>query len=207
MTTPARDSLASHIAKVTQLRAASDEAKQPIADTSNKIDAAKAELSAAELAHDAALRREGELFVSGQDATAATAEVNSRAADLDRLRRLLAALVAQRQEQENTLRDKQTTVSIAESGFDILIANVVAEVGDAVMAELIDAATKLSLAQAKAKSLAASLVDKRWLAAAERINVALNTMKVPAWQASPTPKWREWISALESDANAIPVQP
>jgi hypothetical protein len=207
MTTPARDALSAHIAKVTQLRAASDEAKQPIAETVAKTDAAKAELSAAELAHDAALRHEAELFVSGQDSTAATADVAAKAADLDRLRRMLSAQIAQRSEQENLLRDRQTSLSIAESGFDVLVGNVVAEVSDAAVAELQDAATKFAAAQAQVKSLGEHLVERHWYPLAERINVTLNTMTMPRWQSSAHPDWRAFIAALASDAGAQPVQP
>jgi hypothetical protein len=204
--TTARDALAAHIAKVAQLRAATDEAKQPIAENVAKTDAAKAELSAAELAHDAALRHEAELFVSGQDSTAATADVAAKAADLDRLRRMLAALVAQRQEQENVLRDRQTTLSIADSGFDVLVANIVAEVSDAAVAELQDAANKFADAQSKVKSLSEHLVERHWYSLAEKINVTLNSMKMPRWQSSAHPNWRAFIAALASDANAQPVQ-
>jgi hypothetical protein len=201
MTTPARDAVAALIEKTNKLHAARDEALAPLADINAKIEAAKTELSAAEIAHDAALRQEGELFVSGQDATAATADVNSKAADLDRLRRLMSALVAQRTEQENLVRDRETSLTIAESGFDALIANVLAEVSDEVAAELKDIGTKFSAAQAKAKSLVAYVVERHWFPLGEKLAQRFNTIAIPTWQASPKPDWRAFAAALESDAN------
>jgi hypothetical protein len=202
----ARDALSAHIQKMTQLRAAAGEARAPLADTDSKIEAAKADLAAAESAHDAGLRAEAEAFVSGQDATAATADVAAKAADVDRLRRQLAALVASRTEQENTLRDRQTTLSIADSGFETLVANVLAEVGADVAAELLDAGTKFAAAQSKAKSLVAYAVERHWFPLGEKLNTAFNSIKVPTWQASAHPDWKALAAALASDPNA-PVQP
>jgi hypothetical protein len=108
--TTAKELLATQIAKVATLRAAADEASAPINETVAKADAANSDLAAAESAHDGALRHEAELFVSGQDATAATADVAAKAAEVDRLRRMVSALVAQRSEQENTLRDSLNPV-------------------------------------------------------------------------------------------------
>jgi hypothetical protein len=190
-----------------QLRAACDEAQAPLNDTNAKIEAAKADLAAAEVAHDAALRAEGALFVAGQDATDATAEVNAKAADLDRLRRLMSALVAQRTEQENLVHDRGTSLSIADSAFDTLVGDIVAEVGAEIAAELIEAGTKLSLVQAKAKSLANYAVEKRWYQLGEKLHTMFNGVQIPTWQASKHPDWRAFLAALESDANAQPVQP
>jgi hypothetical protein len=162
-------------------------------------------VAAAELAHDAALRAEAELFVSGQDATAATADVAAKAADVDRLRRQLAALVAQRVEQENLLRDRETSLSIADSGFDVLVANVLAEIGADVAAELTDAGTKFSAAQSKAKSLVAYAVERHWFALGESLNKTFNSIQFPTWQASKHQDWKALAAALATDPNA-PVQ-
>jgi hypothetical protein len=200
--TQARDALNAHIQKVNQLRAAFDEARAPMVDMDAKIAAAKNELAAVEAAHDAALRAEGQLFVSGQDATAATAEVNAKAADLDRLRRLLAALTAQRVEQENVAHDRGTSLNIAGSALESLIANVIAEVGEEVAAELTDIGSKFSAVQAKAKSLTSYLAEKRWFPLVEKLNTRFNALTVPSWQAQPKPNWQAFLASLESDANA-----
>jgi hypothetical protein len=204
--TQARDALNAHIQKMAQLRAAYEKARAPIADTSARIDAAKAELAAAEMAHDAALRAEGERFISGQDSTAETAEVSAKAGDLDRLRRLLAALVSQRTEQENVVRDRQMSISIADSGFETLLANVLLEVSEELQTELLDVGTKFSMAQAKAISLSDFAHDKKWHRLGETIAIKLNSMKMPSWQSSPRPDWRAFLIALESDPNTpVPV--
>jgi hypothetical protein len=197
-----RAALARQIDKERKVAAALEAARQPIVAVDQEIDQAKVDALVEQVSFDDALKLEAQLFVDGQDTTAASADVAAKSQALDMIRRKLNALIARRAELESAHRDLALSQNIGSSAKEALIANVVSEEIDSSIDKMMAAATAYAAADARVRTALAHLVSKRWYGLAEKGQTRINTMAVPRWQTMPVPAWPSWLAALESDAAA-----
>ena len=101
----------------------------------------------------------------------------------------------------------QLRIADLASATEGLIANVIAgEVIDGVLAEFFDAQRKMAKAEAKARTLGAECVRRKWMTLAQKVHVSINTTPLARWGDQTFPDWPAFIAALASDAHAaVPV--
>jgi chromosome segregation ATPase len=199
-----RAALAQHLSKVAAQSAAYQAAAAPVEEIMQRLEPALSDLAAAESHYSSCLRIEADAIVACGDVSAASAAVTAAAADLDQKRRVVAALQTERSAREQLLADVSLSMNVTGSATDPLVCQVVEAIGEDVYSQLLAAGEAFTAAQAAARTLAAHFLEKKWLAAAERLNTKLNTAKIPAWQSQAHPDWRKLTEELTRNADAIP---
>jgi hypothetical protein len=197
-----RGVLATHQTKLKGQTADYEQKLAPVTEIEQRLEVALGEQAAAEAHYSEMLQREAETIVTCGDTVAANQNVTQAAGDLDQKRRVVAALQAEKASREAALADAALSLNIASSATEGLVAQVVEAVADDVVADLVAAGAAFTKAQAAAKTLAAHITGKGWFAIAERLNVKLNSLKIPSWQASAHPDWAVFTKSLETDATA-----
>jgi hypothetical protein len=83
-----------------------------------------------------------------------------------------------------------------------LISAVLSEEGEAALARLLDAQARAVAAEGVARSIAATMVARRWLTAAEKLHTAVNTLRPPEPVINVEPYF-DFIERLTADADAV----
>jgi hypothetical protein len=169
-----------------------------------RLEPAFGELAAAEQHYSSVLRVEADAVVNCGDIAAASQAVTQAAADLDAKRRIVAALQAERSAREQALADVSLSLNVTSSATDPLVCQVVEAIGEDVYSQLLATGEAFTRAQAAARTLAAHFLEKGWLAAAERLNVKLNSAKITSWTSAAHPDWRKLTAELAVNADAAP---
>ena len=205
MKSPACAELDAHLTRMDDTRATIEAARRLVRELDDRSNAASAAKRSDE-AELAAIRQTeaDDIVACGRSGKPRdfSKELARVAAQIERDKRVVEALEAKRPEVERPLRDDELTLSVLTGKTEALIAAVVAERADDVLAALVDAREKAARAEAAARTLAAHVVERRWLPLAEKINVRLYEMPHPSWDRQPFPAWDKWTAALAHDTNA-----
>jgi hypothetical protein len=209
---PARAALAAHQTKLVAASVACDVARGPVLELADRIDAARTTLRNAESALAALQTAEAENFVDcGRNAKPAdfTAKIAAASAEVERRNRALAALEAKMAELRRPLTDAELSAGIVASATEPLIASVIAETADDVLAEFVNAQAEADRKEAALRTLIAHCVGRQWYALAEKLNTRVhatqNSRPGAAWQSQRHPRWDQFATALATDATAVPV--
>ena len=210
MTSPTRAELSAHLTKMDDTRDTIEAALRQVRELDDRSNAASAAQRSDEGELAAIRQTEADDIVacgrSGKQRDFSK-ELARVATQIERDKRVVEALEAKRPEVERPLRDAELSLSVLASGTEPLIAAVVAEHADDVLAALVDASEKAARAEAAARTLAGHVAQRGWLPLAEKINVSLYEMPHPSWDRQPFPAWDKWTAALAVDANAKPAVP
>ena len=205
MKSPACAELDAHLTRMDDTRATIEAARRLVRELDDRSNAASAAKRSDE-AELAAIRQTeaDDIVACGRSGNRATSARSLRASPLrsSGTSALSRPWKAKRPEVERPLRDDELTLSVLTGKTEALIAAVVAERADDVLAALVDAREKAARAEAAARTLAAHVVERRWLPLAEKINVRLYEMPHPSWDRQPFPAWDKWTAALAHDTNA-----
>ena len=187
---------------MTEHIAACDGARKPLLEIRDRFDFAKSEERAAETALEKACSIETDAVVNGGDARKAADAVAKATSQLDRCRRVSAALEQKRAALEDSLRSAELTASIAASAGEAVVCNVLEEIADDMLANLTEVGKRVAIAEATVRTLAAYAQKRGWLPSAERIIIKLNRLQVPSWTEQPFPQWDKLVADLFANANA-----
>ncbi len=201
MTSPTRATLDTFNNKSKKHVAACDAARPAVIDSLHLIDAQKSKLYEDETKLAALQAREANAIIEkGRDSPKLAQEIAAATANVDRARRVLAALQAKHAEARGLLTDAEMTASIHASGADWHVSAVVEEVANDVIAQMIADQAKAALSEAAARTLVAAIANRKWHAVAERLNARFG--RPPTWGEQKFPDWLNFIAALETDAHA-----
>jgi len=206
MTTLARAALAAHHIKADELSIAIEAARRPVLELADKIDAAKADFRAAEAAMETAHRIEAAAIIeNGHDCTPANLvrDVAKTTAAVERQKRVVAALEARKNEVQRPLQDAELSASIHLSGLDALLAGVLAEDADAVIADMAECHAAAARSEARCRTLLKHISNRKWYVIAERLNAKLHSLRLATWGEQSFPDWQRYTEVLADDPQAL----
>ncbi|MFY9762713.1 MAG: hypothetical protein WA230_11040 [Xanthobacteraceae bacterium] len=132
MTSPAPAALAAFNNKTKDYAASCDVARAPVLEALDRIDGTKSMLHDAETKLATLQAREAdEIIEKGRDSPKLAQEIAAAAASVDRIRRVLATLVAKHAEARGLLTDAETTASTGINPSALLSARVLTQVSRA----------------------------------------------------------------------------
>ena len=205
---PARIALADHQRQQTEADASVEDARVPVRQLQARLESARRILSDAKfvLARVVEMEAAETLRRDLDDAPANfadfTSEISAAEAQVSRTQRAIVALEREIATAEGPLRDAERTAGLLHSAMEDLVAAIMAEEADAALAALAVANEGAAHAEAKVRTLISTVVERRWLPLAERLNTKFLALPAISWTTQSYPDWRSFSAALATDARA-----
>jgi hypothetical protein len=200
-----RDDLGETIKRLCQAREAAAAACQPLDRARDQQEHAQQLVRIADdklLEFDRAqAQAAGQAWPPQSPSTKQREQRRALAEDLSAAERTLPVVEAKAEAARGPAEQAAAKVAEIEREIDVKIMAVMAEEGQAALARLIGARREAVAAEAAVRSIAAAMVDRGWLSAAEKISTALFTMRRPEGSVNTAPYLR-FIERLKSDPDA-----